>query len=141
MIFMPDNETAKSLDIGLMGKCWTSIEGLPKDIEGIAVRIAKRNYTLSVSQSYDLVFNFIRSSKEVRDLAKKEKLSGRERRNIWHYHFVGFKEYERLLANDIRESHISLDCDGAWYAAQDKLAEIILKDSYEKVENPGLLGC
>ena len=132
---MKDNPYLRNFDTVVMRACHSSVEGLSKDIGGLAVRIRGANLNLSTDLCTTLVNDFIRSSRAVNDFAKAEKLSGRTGRSIWHYHFSGLKQYQQKLAFEIHQEKPELSCDDAWYSAQDKIAEMIAGNSYEKVDD------
>lgn len=136
---MADNPVQRSMDISLMAQCLGSVakEKLLEDINGIALRIWSLDH--SNGSASELVFSYIRSSVEVRDFAREEsvRIRAKNAKSVWDDHLNGFKEYERSLAWKHHRENPQLDCDGAWYRAQDKIADIILRGEYEKVENPG----
>jgi hypothetical protein len=135
---MADTAVGKSLDLALMRQCYTCVDNLGKDIEGIAQRIKKLDPSLSIDDSADLVLNFIRSSADIRRLAKEEEVSGKKGKSVWHYHFFALKQYEKIAAMHLHNTHPDLDSNEVWYNAQDGIAARIFTDDYRKVKNPGL---
>ena len=120
-------------------KC-SKVEGIVSDVEGITARI--RNMvgdSISQNEAVNLVMRYIFSSRIIRNTAIAIKHVHPEMREDsprekWKYHFVAFKDYQKVLAEQEHRHNLELDCDGAWYKAQQRLAEEILLGNYERTE-------
>lgn len=99
--------------------------GVSKDIRGVMERIREPD-------SEELVYAFILDSQEVKDLAEQEMVDKKAGLSVEQCYANGFKNYLRILAGKEQMNNWGLDMNGAWYAGQDRLAKIIVEDSYKK---------
>ena len=120
-------------------KC-SKVERILSDVRGITERICNMvGDSISQNEAVNLVMGYIFSSRKVQVEAIATKaLHPRTREDFpmekWAYHFVAFKNRQKVLAEQEHRHNPDLDCDGAWYKAQQRLAEEILLGNYEKTE-------
>jgi len=117
----------------------SKVEGIVDDVSWIARRIGRMNPGLQMGETINLVFEYITSSKNIQDAVSVIEQRCPENKRYpswgkWDYHFYAFKGCQKILAGQEHKHNPELDCDGAWYKAQQRLAEEILVGNYERLE-------